>query len=73
MKAFAITSMPFVLAEVGTGIASYITGQLSIPPVLGLGTAVDMGILVAGLVVMLARALKRGEMEAEAANEPENR
>lgn len=73
MKAFTFTSMPFVLAEVGTGIASYITGQLSIPPALGIGTAVDLAVLVAGLVVMLARVLKREEMEVEAANEPKNR
>jgi subtilase family serine protease len=72
-KAFIIFSLPFVLAEAATGIASYVTGQLSIPPALGSGTAVDLGVLVAGLVVVLARVLKKREMEAESTNEPENR
>jgi hypothetical protein len=73
MKAFMMTSMPFVLAEAATGISSYVTGQLSIPPALGFGTAVDLGVLMAGLVVALARALKAEEMEAESTNEPESR
>jgi len=73
MKAFIITSVPFVLAEAATGTASYQTGQLAIPPTLGFGTVVDLSVLVAGLVVALARVLKAREMEAEATNEPENR
>jgi len=73
LMAFAFASLPFVLAEAVTGIASYLTGQLSIPPVLGIGTAIDSGILVAGLVVALARMPKSEEAEAEAANEPQNR
>jgi hypothetical protein len=72
-KAFIITSMPFVLAEAATGIASHVTGQLSIPPGLGFGTAVDLGVLMVGLVVALARVLKAGGMEANSTNEPENR
>jgi len=73
VKAFAFTSLPFVLAEAGTGVVSLLTGQLSIPPALGFGTAVDLGILAVGLVVALAGVLKKEEMEAAAANEPENR
>ncbi len=73
VKAFAITSLPFALAEAATGITSYLTGQLSIPPALGIGTAIDLSILVSGMVIVLARALKSEEKEAEAANVPENR
>ena len=58
LMAFAFASLPFVLAEAVTGIASYLTGQLSIPPVLGIGTAIDSGILVTGLVIALARMLR---------------
>ena len=54
--AFAFTSAPFVLAEAATGIVSLVTGQLSIPPILGPGTAVDSAILVAGIAVSLVRA-----------------
>ena len=57
-KALILTSMPFVLAEAATGIISLATGQLSIPPVLGIGTAIDSGILVTGLVIALARMLR---------------
>ena len=57
-KAFMITSMPFVLAEAGTGILSLLTGQLSIPPSVGPGTAVDLAILVAGLAVQGLRAFR---------------
>jgi hypothetical protein len=55
-KAFAITSLPFVLAEAGTGIVSMPTGQLSIPPLVGAGTIVDLSILIAGICVVLRRA-----------------
>jgi hypothetical protein len=58
MKASAITSMPFVLAEAATGVVSFLTGQLSIPPPIGVGTVVDVTILVAGLLVALSRARK---------------
>ena len=73
VKAFAITSMPLVLAEAATGIASYATGQLSIPPALGFGTAIDLGVVMAGLIVALARVSKTEGMEAKSTNEPENR
>ena len=59
-KAFAFTSLPFVIAEATTGIVSLLTGLLSIPPVLGPGTLVDSGILVAGLAVALNRARQGG-------------
>jgi hypothetical protein len=57
-KAFTILSMPFVLAEAGTGVVSLLTGQLSIPPLVEAGTVVDLSILIAGLCVVLLRALR---------------
>jgi hypothetical protein len=65
MKAFMITSLPFVLAEAGTGIASLLTGQLSIPPLLGLGTAVDLSILIVGLLSALLRLLRESAPRQE--------
>jgi len=59
-KALAIASMPFVLAEAGTGVVSLLTGLLSIPPLLGVGTAIDLAVLTAGLAVSLYRALGKG-------------
>ncbi len=51
-----ITALAFVVLEAATGIASLLTGLL--PPVLGVGTAVDVGILVAGLAVAVYRGVK---------------
>jgi len=52
--AFCVASLPFVLAEVATGVVSFATGLLSVPPVIGIGTA-DVGILVAGIAVAVGR------------------
>jgi len=57
--AFMITSMPFVLAEAGTGAISLATGQLSIPPLIGTGTLADSAILATGLLIALVRAIGR--------------
>jgi len=50
------TSMPFILAEAGTGVVSLLTGQLSIPPLVEAGTIVDLSILIAGICIVLPRA-----------------
>ena len=55
-KAFLSTSLPFVVAEVVTGVVSLGTGLLAIPPLLGPGAAVDGAILVAGVAVAVQRA-----------------
>ena len=55
LTAFALTALPFVLLEGATGVVSLVTGFLSIPPVFGIGTAVDSAILVAGLAVAVYR------------------
>jgi len=54
--AFAFTSLPFVIAEAATGILSHLTGLLSIPPIMGPGTVVDVAVLVAGAIVAIRRA-----------------
>lgn len=65
-KAFAITSLPFIAVETTTGVVSLLTGQLSIPPLLGIGTSVDMVILMAGLGVGVLRALTPKEISSDA-------
>jgi hypothetical protein len=54
-KMFMLISLPFILAEAVTGIASLVTGSLSIPPAAGVGTILDVGILIVGLVALLVR------------------
>ncbi len=58
MKAFAITSMPFALVEAMTGVISLITGMMSIPPPLGIGTLADTTILVAGVAFSIFRGTR---------------
>ena len=55
VRAFLVTALPFVALEAATGVASLLTGWLSIPPILGVGTVVDVGILVAGVAVLVRR------------------
>jgi len=59
IRAFVFTALPFVALEAGTGVASLLTGLLAIPPLLGLGTAVDVAILLAGLAISVRRARRR--------------
>jgi len=72
-KAFMLTSMPFVIVEVATGIASLLTGELRIPPPFGVGMAIDLAILLAGLGVALARALKAIPSKGESPDEGKSR
>jgi len=50
-RAFLSTAVPFVVLEGTTGVVSHLTGLLAIPPLLGVGAAVDLGILVGGIAV----------------------
>jgi hypothetical protein len=43
--------VPFIIAEAITGIVSYFTGLLAIPPLFGIGMIVDLGILAVGIVI----------------------
>ncbi len=70
-KAFAIISMPFILVEAVTGIISLITGMMSIPPPLGIGTLVDTTILVAGVAFSVFRGTRNAPREAGIQKEEE--
>jgi len=59
LQAFCAYALPFATAEAVTGLLSLATGVLSIPPVLGLGTAVDVSILSIGLAVAMLNAAGR--------------
>ncbi len=58
LRAFLVAGPPFVTAEAATGVVALLTGLLAIPPLLGIGTAVDLTILVAGTVVAVYRVRK---------------
>jgi len=68
--AFMITSLPFVLAEAGTGAISLATGQLSMPPLIGTGTLVDSAILATGLLIALVKATGKATGREPAAEPP---
>src|SRR5256712_11484882 len=57
LRAFGITALPFVTVEAATGVVSLLTGLLAIPPLFGVGTAVDLVILMAGVGVSSYRVL----------------
>jgi hypothetical protein len=59
MKTFMLGVLPFAIAEILTGVISYLTGFLSVPPILGLGMAVDLAILISGLMSCII-IFKRG-------------
>jgi len=63
LQAFASRSLPFVILEAGTGVVSHVTGLLAIPPFLGAGTVVDVGILLAGITISAYRARRRTPAE----------
>jgi len=73
VRAFAITSLPFIFAEAVTGVISLLTGELRIPPSVGIGTAVDVAILSVGLVVGISRALRTKSTRADATDEKKSR
>jgi hypothetical protein len=53
MSTWLLVVLPFVVAEASTGIISFFTGILSVPPLIGPGMVVDLTILIAGLIVFL--------------------
>jgi len=57
---FLIFVLPFACAEASTGLVSYFTGMLSIPPVTGLGMVVDLTILIIGLISCMV-VIKKGK------------
>jgi hypothetical protein len=67
LKTWCCTALPFSVAEAVTGIVSLLTGQLGIPPVMGLGTVVDVMIFGVGIgmLVVLAYTGRRDEDAAQ--------
>ncbi len=61
LKTWCCTALPFVMAEAATGILSMLTGLLGIPPIMGLGSVVDVLVLGVGigLLVVLAYTGRR--------------
>lgn len=59
LKTFILLSGPFVIAEALTGLVSLILGVPSIPPLIGWGTALDLALLLCGVIVAIA-FLRRG-------------
>ena len=70
-KTFLALSLPFWLAEIVTGVVSLITGVLSVPPLFGVGMLLDMGILLAGLIVLAIHGGQPDEPEEEETEEVE--
>jgi len=66
MNAFAIASMPFVLAEAATRVVSFLIRQLSVPLLVRAGTAVDLTLLITGLAIMIFRMLKTAATNLDA-------
>jgi len=56
-----VVVLPFVVAEALTGIISLLTGVLSVPPLLSAGIAVDMTVLIVGLVLFIVIFEKLGK------------
>ena len=59
LAAFAATALPFVLAEAATGVVSFATGLLSIPPLAGAGMPVDLATFGGGIAWVAYRARTR--------------
>jgi hypothetical protein len=69
MYTFLFAVLPFVIAEAATGLISLFTGLLSIPPIMGIGLAVDLAILFAGIFAILL-ILRKGKPAATYTEEP---
>jgi len=67
VKVFMVAAMPFVVAEVVTGVVSHFTGELSIPLPFGVGTAVDLAILIGGLCLSTYWMLRKQPQDSEEA------
>jgi uncharacterized membrane protein YuzA (DUF378 family) len=50
--------LPFVIAELITGLVSFFTGHLAVPPIFGVGMMVDLAILIVGLVACIVIYVK---------------
>jgi hypothetical protein len=55
---FFLIPFPFIIAELITGIVSFFTGLLTIPPLLDVGMIVDLIVLVAGIIGIMVILVK---------------
>ncbi|MFQ6127711.1 MAG: OmpL47-type beta-barrel domain-containing protein [Thermoplasmata archaeon] len=62
---FLAIALPFIVAELTTGILSLFISSIRIPPWIGLGTLVDLAILVSGIVLHLLLLFKRERTPGE--------
>jgi parallel beta-helix repeat protein len=53
LSTWLLVVLPFVITEALTGVISFFTGILSVPPLFGIGMVVDSTILIAGLIVFV--------------------
>ena len=68
LRALILAAPPSVVRKATTGVVSLFTDFLSIPPVLGMGTAVDLTILVVGSAVAVYRVVKDRSPELRASS-----
>jgi hypothetical protein len=59
---FLVFSLPFVITETLTGIISFLTGLLSMPPILGVGLVVDLAILIIGIIVPIVASTRENPL-----------
>lgn len=62
--------LPFACAEAITGIISFFTGLLAVPPILGLGMIVDLTILIIGLISIIT-IYKKGKTTTDSDEDAE--
>lgn len=60
-----VVSLPFVLCEAATGIVSWLSGELKIPPLVSLGVAIDLIILLAGIGAAVMWMMRAGPPKVE--------
>jgi len=57
LKSWCAMSLPLLVVESATGVVSFFTGLLAVPPIMGLGMIVDLLILVSGVAALAVLAL----------------
>jgi hypothetical protein len=65
LSTWLLVVLPFVVAEAATGIISFFTGILCVPPLIGPGMVVDSTILIAGLIVFMVVYRKSEQMDTK--------
>jgi predicted GH43/DUF377 family glycosyl hydrolase len=63
--------LPFVVAEAITGIVSFFTGLLAVPPLFGIGMIVDLAILIIGIICGIVIYVKGVPADSYGVEEPQ--